>query len=53
MSKFIGKVICYFKGHRRGKLVSQSLDTRDGKRTSTYACGRCGRRSVYKVKVPT
>lgn len=42
----IGKLICFFKGHKRGKLVSQVGDLR------TFHCPRCGHETRYKVKQP-
>ena len=48
----IGKLICFLKGHNRGKLVASVFDAKIGKQVKTYACARCGHRTVYKVKVP-
>lgn len=43
--KLVGKIICLFKGHRRGKLVRVSPGVH-----LIYACPRCGRETRYKVK---
>lgn len=39
-----GWLICWFKGHKRGKLV----DVYEG--VSIYACPRCGRTRKYRRK---
>ncbi len=49
----IGKLICFFAGHKRGHLVASVFDAKIGKQVKTYACARCGRETVYKVKLPT
>ena len=49
----IGKLICFFNGHKRGRLVASVFDAKIGKQVQTYACPRCGHATVYKVKVPT
>ena len=43
---------CKLTGHRRGRLVASVFDARIGKQINTYACARCGRQRVYKVKMP-
>lgn len=50
--KLIGRLICWFKGHKRGKLLTSVFDARIGKNVTVYACPRCGRQSIYKTKVP-
>lgn len=46
------RLLCRLLGHRRGRLVASVFDARIGKEVKTYACARCGRQRVYKVKVP-
>ena len=42
--KLIGRLICLYSGHRRGKLVHAD-------ESHNYcACPRCGRRKQYKRK---
>jgi predicted RNA-binding Zn-ribbon protein involved in translation (DUF1610 family) len=47
----IGKLICFFKGHKRGKLVASVFDAKIGKQVTEYSCPRCGRIKTYKAKV--
>jgi hypothetical protein len=42
--KLIGRIVCLFRGHRRGHYVS---DTPTHK---VFRCPRCGRETRYKVK---
>jgi len=39
-----GRIVCLFKGHRRGKFVEETELER------IYACSRCGRETRYRVK---
>jgi len=48
----VWKLICYFRGHRRGKLLVSVFDAKIGRQVMVYACPRCGRETTYKVKVP-
>jgi len=48
----IEKLKCMLFGHKRGRLVASVFDAKIGKQVTTYACPRCGHRTVYKVKVP-
>jgi DNA-directed RNA polymerase subunit RPC12/RpoP len=48
-------IICFFRGHRRGKLVGNDFGSDEGCETAyvkarTFACPRCGRRTKYKVR---
>ena len=42
----IGRIVCYFKGHLRGKRI-ESLDNGATKR---FQCPRCSRITSYKAK---
>lgn len=42
----LAKLICFFKGHKRGKRV-ESLSNGTVK---VFECPRCGRRTEYKAK---
>ena len=46
-----GRLVCLFKGHRRGKFIGTTMD-RDGNFNGlkVYACPRCGREKKYKFK---
>lgn len=44
MKKLIGRLICWKKGHRRGKEVSKDQTHK------RFECPRCGRRTTYAVK---
>lgn len=44
----IGKLICWWKGHKRGKRVGEATDIVNGKRN--FYCSRCGQRWTRKVK---
>lgn len=44
MRKLIARLICRWKGHRRGRLVSQDQTHK------TFECPRCGRNTIYPVK---
>jgi predicted RNA-binding Zn-ribbon protein involved in translation (DUF1610 family) len=39
----IRRIICYFKGHLRGRLVSKDQTHK------RFACPRCGRITTYRV----
>lgn len=43
----ISKLICFFRGHKRGKRV----DSQDNGKLKVFACPRCGRRTEYKAKL--
>ena len=46
MRLLIGRLICRAKGkHLRGRLVSKDQTHK------TFACPRCGRNTIYPVKV--
>ena len=46
-----GKIVCLFKGHKRGKLKLHDPDPLALRgETKTYACPRCGHETRYKVK---
>ena len=49
----IGRLLCFFYGHKRGKLMVNVFDARIGKQVKSYSCPRCGHHTIYKVKVPT
>jgi len=63
-SMILGRIVCLFKGHRRGKFVSTigGLQIRPGglnyvgpdgnllPEQKIYRCPRCGRETRYKVK---
>ena len=49
----LGRIICMFKGHKRGKRVADHDTKADFGRITThfaYQCPRCGRETRYKVK---
>lgn len=49
----ISKIICYFKGHTRGKLVrSVALDKQNGRNriARVYACKRCKQEHTRIIK---
>ena len=52
----LGRFMCWItRRHKRGVLLVSVFDARIGKQVLTYACPRCGRRTVYKansLKVP-
>jgi hypothetical protein len=50
--KLIGRIVCLFKGHRRGKRLFPSSLPADlyAAGFDYYACPRCGRETRYKVK---
>jgi len=45
MTSFLGKWICKFRGHRRGKRISNIGGL------VAYACPRCGAQHTRKVRV--
>lgn len=52
-----GKVVCFFKGHKRGRFVHGPISagiSLNGPVTirpyNVFACPRCGRETRYKVK---
>jgi hypothetical protein len=52
-----GRVICMFKGHKRGRLVrtvqgSPKVAVGFQNETKFYACPRCGHETRYKVRPP-
>jgi hypothetical protein len=47
--KLIGRIVCLFKGHRRGKFAHQGIVI-DGARLRTYRCERCGAEWRRKIK---
>lgn len=48
--KLIGRIICALTKHKRGRFV-RSIDNGTLRPlTKVYACPRCGRESVYRVK---
>jgi hypothetical protein len=42
----ISRLLCWWKGHRRGKF----LRAEDNGRTKVFACPRCKREKRYEVK---
>ena len=44
MMQLFARLVCWHKGHKRGKLVQT---TAHGK---VFECPRCKRRTTYKVK---
>ena len=46
LRKFIGALICRFKGHRRGRRV----ECQDNGSRKIFECPRCLRRTEYKSK---
>lgn len=44
----LGRVICFFKGHRRGKEMTHPVEALGGRRY--FACPRCGRVTSYKLR---
>lgn len=49
--KIIGRIICKFKGHKRGVLVTEAeLEPTAGKVVRKFRCPRCDRETVYKQK---
>lgn len=48
----ISKLICWFKGHKRGKRVGEATDIVTGMRNGmhNFYCPRCNARWVRKVK---
>ena len=42
----IYRLICWFKGHRRGKFVRAE----DHGKVKVYACPRCRRETTYRAK---
>jgi len=49
MLRIIGRLICVFKGHLRGKRVA----SHENGSVKVYACPRCGRKTSYPVKAAT
>lgn len=47
--RLIGRIVCFFKGHKRGKLVGYSTDPQQPK-VKIFQCPRCGNVTTYKVK---
>ena len=47
----LGRIICFFYGHRRGKPTDNSLG-RHSQQTGVkvFQCPRCGRETRYKLK---
>lgn len=50
--KLIGRGICFFKGHKRGKLHRQTFVDSDGPKVAFYRCPRCDRETRYRIKPP-
>jgi hypothetical protein len=48
--KLIGRIVCLFKGHRRGRLVGEQRHPSSALTIKVFACVRCGRETRYKVK---
>lgn len=49
--KLIGKIVCLFKGHKRGKRVyGHPSATAYSDNVRIYACPRCSNETRYKVK---
>ena len=46
--KLIGRIVCFFKGHKRGKFIREA--DIDGDLYRLYNCPRCERETRYKVK---
>lgn len=46
----IAKIICYFKGHRRGKLFLKGTAARPAVEWNTYECPRCKATWTRKAK---
>ena len=46
--KPIGSIICFFRGHRRGKRVGLATDIVTGK--INFYCPRCGKRWTRKAR---
>lgn len=44
----ISKIVCFFKGHKRGKRVGEATDITNGKKN--FYCPRCGARWSRKAK---
>lgn len=42
----IAKLMCWWKGHKRGKF----LRAEDNGRVKVFSCPRCGRETSYKAK---
>lgn len=45
----LARIICYFKGHARGKFQYQGVAV-EGRILKTYQCPRCKAEWVRKVK---
>lgn len=45
----LGRVVCFFKGHKRGKFVPQVGDFYNPNE-KLFKCPRCGHETRYKVK---
>lgn len=61
LGRIVGKIVCFFKGHKRGKEVMLVADgmtddaaaiqaRAEGRRL--YRCPRCWHQTSYKVKQP-
>lgn len=47
--KLIGRIVCFFKGHRRGKYIREA--DINGDLYKLYGCPRCGHETRYnKIK---
>jgi transcription elongation factor Elf1 len=46
--KLIGRIVCLFKGHKRGKR--QPINSPADVEVAIFACPRCGHQTRYKVK---
>ena len=44
--KLIGRLVCAYKGHKRGRLI----EVDEARATRTTECPRCGRRIERKAK---
>lgn len=46
LGKLIGRIACYFSGHKRGKRVRAE----ENGQVKVFQCPRCGRETAYKAK---
>lgn len=50
MKKLLGSLICRFRGHLRGKLVTDENLDEQGRVVRTFRCPRCARKTMYRQK---
>jgi hypothetical protein len=46
----LGRIVCLFKGHRRGKFDRKVTPDDGASIWSVFICPRCGRETRYKIK---